>query len=166
MLDDLAERITGDREGRRVLRDGGALRVRGAQGRGAVVNGTDVGVGPGEHGGPTNDGPYRRGEVRDFDAVRLMEPDLVIWVDDGGEGVVDLTLAGVLDERTGPSVLQAVEELLREGHRDIRVDAGALEAPDGLDLCLVLDVELACSRAGGRIGWAGLPRSDGAPCPT
>jgi hypothetical protein len=59
------------------------------------------------------------------DADMKMYPDLELWIDDDGDSIT-ITVDGVLDPRTGPSLLKTIHGLVTEGHGEILVRTGNL----------------------------------------
>ena len=55
-----------------------------------------------------------------------MNPDLELWVDDDGDPV-QVTAEGTLDDRTAPCLVGTIEQLIRDGHAEIVMDARKLQ---------------------------------------
>lgn len=63
--------------------------------------------------------------ARADDSDWKMNPDLELWVDGDGD-LVQVTAEGTLDDRTAPCLVGTIEELVRDGHAEIVMDARKL----------------------------------------
>ena len=57
-----------------------------------------------------------------------MNPDWKLWVDGDGD-LVQVTVEGTLDDRTAPCLVGTIEQLARDGHAEIVMDARKLQIP-------------------------------------
>jgi hypothetical protein len=69
-----------------------------------------------------------RAEVpaRDHGRDWKMDPDLELWVD-AEDDVLRVSVEGTLDDRTAPTLVKTIEQLVAEGHDEILMDARKLE---------------------------------------
>ena len=81
-----------------------------------------------------------------------MNPDLELWVDGDGD-LVQVTAEGTLDDRTAPCLVGTIEQLVRDGHAEILVDARKLQIR-GTDGAMFRRVSQSLASLRVRVAWS------------
>lgn len=90
-------------------------------------------------------------------SIERMDPVLELWIDDRGtDGPVALRCAGTLDDRTRPSLLSALDDVLDSGVQQVIIDVTGLEVCDVSGANTLGVIQRSVFNAGRALAWEGL----------